>query len=305
MTQQNNEKQKHGVVAIVGAPNAGKSTITNALTAVKLAIVSPKVQTTRTSLKAIINQEENQLIIIDTPGIFIPQDHRILERIIVKTAWQALREADHICFVVDVSCGINKQNQQIISDLKKEQLPITVVLNKIDLVKKYKLLQIIADLQNLGLDQIIPISALQNDGIEQLKSFLFTQCQQPGWQYQQNEITTASHRFLASEITREQLFLHLNQEIPYQLNVLTDSYQIFDNKSIKIHQTILVSKNNQKTIILGKNGEMIKKIGMLAKQEIANLVKTRVHLFLFVKVNENWMKNIDNFENIKLDKLPL
>ena len=176
--------------------------------------------------------------------------------------------------------------------------------NKIDLVKKHKLLQIIADLQNFGLEDIIPISALQNDGIEQLKTFLFTQCKHFGWLYQQNEITTASYRFLASEITREQLFLHLNQEIPYQLNVLTDSYQILD-KSVKIYQTILVSKNNQKTIILGKNGEMIKKIGMLAKQEIANLVKTRVHLFLFIKVNESWMKNIDNFENLKLDKLPL
>ncbi len=297
-------QQKYATIAIVGAPNAGKSTITNALAKTKLAIVSPKVQTTRTSLKAIINHLENQLIIIDTPGIFIPQDHRILERVIVKTAWQALREADHICLVIDVSCGINKQNQQIIADIKKEDLPITVLLNKIDLVKKHKLLQIIADLQSLGLEDIIPISALQNDGIEQLKTFLFTQCKHSGWLYQQNEITTASYRFLASEITREQLFLHLNQEIPYQLNVLTDSYQVLD-KSVKIYQTILVSKNNQKTIILGKNGEMIKKIGMLAKQEIANLVKTRVHLFLFVKVDENWMKNIDNFENLKLDKLPL
>jgi GTP-binding protein Era len=305
MTQQNAKIKKYGIVAIVGAPNAGKSTITNSLATVKLAIVSPKIQTTRTSLKAIINQEENQLIIIDTPGIFIPQDHRILERVIVKTAWQALREANHICFVVDVSCGINEQNKQIISDLKKEELPITVLLNKIDLVKKYKLLNIINDLQNLGLNNIIPISALQNDGIEQLKNFLFTQCQYPGWLYQKNEITNASNRFLASEITREKLFLHLNQEIPYQLNVLTDSYQIFNNKSIKIHQTILVSKNNQKTIILGKNGEMIKKIGMLAKQEISYLVKTKVHLFLFIKVNANWMKNIENFENLKLDKLPL
>ena len=303
MTQHNNN-QKYATIAIVGAPNAGKSTITNALAKTKLAIVSPKVQTTRTSLKAIITNQENQLIIIDTPGIFVPQDHRILERIIVKTAWQALREADHICLVIDVSCGINKQNQQIITDLKKENLPITVLLNKIDLVKKHKLLQIIADLQNFGLEDIIPISALQNDGIEQLKTFLFTQCKHFGWLYQQNEITTASYRFLASEITREQLFLHLNQEIPYQLNVLTDSYQVLD-KSIKIYQTILVSKNNQKTIILGKNGEIIKKIGMLAKQEIANLVKTRVHLFLFIKVNESWMKNIDNFENLKLDKLPL
>ena len=296
--------KKHGIVAIVGSPNAGKSTLTNALSGCKLAIVSPKVQTTRTALKAIISESDRQLIIIDTPGIFIPRANKILERVIAKTAWQSLREADHICLVIDSTIGVNNENKQIINDLKKEHLPITVILNKIDLVKKSDLLAIIANLQQLDFNTIFTISATQNDGIDTLKTFLLQQCNHPDFIYNDGEITTAPHRFLASEITREKLFLNLNQELPYHLTVLTDSYSKLADNSIKIHQTILISKNSQKTIILGKNGSMIKQISQSSREEISKLIGSKVHLFLFIKVKENWMQNIENFENFPISKLP-
>jgi len=288
----NSDNKKHGVIAIVGAPNAGKSTLTNALLGQKISIVSPKVQTTRNSIKAIITEKQFQVILVDTPGIFIPRNEKILERIIVKSAWQALREADHICFVIDAVIGVNNQNKAILNDLKKENLPITAIINKIDLLKKSKLLEIFANLSALGINDIIPVSAVKNDGIESLKSLLFNKCLNEDWIYEEDQITDAPMRFIASEITREKLFLNLNQELPYSLHVNTDSYEVFTNNQIKINQTIFVFKESQKSIILGKNGLMIKKIGQESRQDISKIANAKVHLFLFVKVKENWVKTI-------------
>lgn len=296
--------KKHGIIAIVGAPNAGKSTITNAILGQKLSIVSPKVQTTRNSIRAIALEGETQIILIDTPGIFIPRDDKILERVIVKTAWQALREANHICFVIDSEIGLNKENLRILGDLKKENLPITIILNKIDLVKKSKLLDIFGGLSNEGFIDIIPISALQNDGIDTLKSFLCTKCQNPAWIYDEEQITDAPMRFIASEITREKLFLYLQKELPYSIAVKTDNYEILENGDIKIHQTIFVLKDSQKSIIVGKNGAMIKKIGQESRLDIGEIANTKVHLYLFVKVKQDWMRHAENFEKIDLEKLP-
>ncbi len=288
----NSDNKKHGVIAIVGAPNAGKSTLTNALLGQKISIISPKVQTTRNSIKAIITEKQFQVILVDTPGIFIPRNEKILERIIVKSAWQALREADHICFVIDAVIGVNNQNKAILNDLKKENLPITAIINKIDLLKKSKLLEIFANLSALGINDIIPVSAVKNDGIESLKSLLFNKCLNEDWIYEEDQITDAPMRFIASEITREKLFLNLNQELPYSLHVNTDSYEVFTNNQIKINQTIFVFKESQKSIILGKNGLMIKKIGQESRQDISKIANAKVHLFLFVKVKENWVKTI-------------
>lgn len=302
MTKTHNKK--HGIIAIVGAPNAGKSTLTNAILGQKLSIVSPKVQTTRNSIRAIAIEEETQIILIDTPGIFIPRDDKILERIIVKSAWQALRDANHICFLIDAEIGASVENIRILNDLKKENLPITIIINKIDLVKKSKLLEIFSTISTLGFNDIIPISALQNDGIENLKKLLSEQCQNQGWIYDEDDITDAPMRFIASEITREKLFLNLDQELPYSIAVKTDNYEVFDNGEIKIHQTILVLKKSQKSIIVGAKGNMIKKIGQESRLDIAEIAGAKVHLFLFVKVKEDWMRNIENFEKLDIEKIP-
>ncbi len=296
--------KKHGTIAIVGAPNAGKSTLTNSLLGQKLAIVSPKVQTTRNSIRAIIIENDVQIILIDTPGIFIPRDDKILERVIVKSAWQGLRDADHICFVVDASIGMNKENLRILTDLKKENLPLTVVINKIDLLKKSALLETFAKLSDLEITEIIPISAKNNDGTEGLKKLFSEKCQNPGWIFEEDQITDAPMRFIAAEITREKLFLKLNQELPYSLTVKTDKYEILENRQIKIHQTIFVTKESQKSIVVGKKGSMIKQVGEESRKDLSEIAGAKVHLFLFVKVKEGWMNDVENYEMIDVEKLP-
>lgn len=298
------QNKKHGIIAIVGAPNAGKSTLTNALLGQKLSIVSPKVQTTRNSIKAIVIEGNTQLVVIDTPGIFIPRDDKILERVIVKSAWQALREANHVCFLIDASVGFNTENARILADLKKENLPLTILINKIDLVKKSRLLEIFVPLSDLGFTDIIPISAETKDGVENLKKLLCEKALNPGWIYDEDQITDAPMRFIASEITREKLFLKLNQELPYSLTVKTEVYEHQGASEIKIHQTIYVLKESQKSIIVGKNGSMIKQIGIEAKQDIAAITDTKVHLFLFVKVKKDWMNDVESYEMIDVPKLP-
>lgn len=294
----------HGNIAIVGAPNVGKSSITNALLGQKLSIVSPKVQTTRNSIRGILMVENIQIILIDTPGIFIPREDKILERIIVKSAWLGLREANLVAFVIDAQIGVDAENLKILQDLKKENLPIVVLINKIDLVKKSKLLDIINAFVNEGISEIFPISAKDNYGIMELKNFFAKNCDCVGWIYDGEQLSDAPMAFIASEITREKLFLNLVKELPYAVSVKNDKYEILNNGEIKIHQTIYVLKESQKSIILGKNGQMIKKIGQDSRVDIAEIAGAKVHLFLFVKVKEDWMRNIENFEKLDIDKLP-
>jgi GTP-binding protein Era len=296
--------KKFGKIAIVGAPNAGKSTLTNALLGQKLSIVSPRVQTTRNSIRAIVMEGETQMVLIDTPGIFIPRQDKILERIIVKSAWQGLREADHICFLIDANTGLDEANTKLIADLKKEQLPLTIIINKIDLVRKNKVLEIVAACAAIGCDDIIPISAETKDNLEYLKKFLCDKCQNPDWIYDEDQITDAPMRFIASEITREKLFLKLTQELPYSITVKTDTYEVLENGEIKIHQTIFVTKDSQKSIVVGKNGNMIKEIGQEARTDIALIAGAKTHLFLFVKVQKDWMNSTENYESIDIEKLP-
>lgn len=295
--------KKHGIIALIGSPNAGKSTLTNALLGQKLTIVSPKVQTTRNSIKAIVIEGETQLILIDTPGIFIPRDEKILERIIVKSAWQALRDADHVCFLIDAEVGFNNETQRILKDLEKDNIKPTIVLNKIDAIKKNRLLETVAKLADLGFSDILMISAQSGEGVPHLRKFLCDKCETPGWIYDEEQITDAPMKFIASEITREKLFLKLNQEIPYSLTVKTDLYEVFDNGQIKIHQTIYVLKESQKTIIIGKNGSMIKEVGQEARQDIAEIVGNKVHLFLFCKVKEDWMNDVESYEMLDVENI--
>jgi GTP-binding protein Era len=298
------ELRKCGTVALVGAPNAGKSTLTNALLGQKLTIVSSKPQTTRNSIKAVIVEENTQLIVIDTPGIFIPRDDKLLERIIVKSAWQALRDADHICFLIDASSGLNKQNRKIIEDLKKETSNLTVVINKIDLLKKSKLLEIIAQISDLGLSDIFMISAKNDDGVKELKKVFCDKCPISPWIYDEDQITDAPMRFIASEITREKLFTKLTKEIPYNITVKTDSYEILNNGEIKIHQTIFIIRDSQKSIILGKGGEKIKEISSEARHDIGEIAGAKVHLFLFVKTKKDWMNDSESYEIMDIEKVP-
>ncbi len=298
------KNKKHGTIALVGAPNAGKSTLTNALLGQKLTIVSPKAQTTRNSIKAIVIEKETQLIILDTPGIFIPRDDKILERIIVKSAWQALRDADHVCFLVDATVGMSKENIRILEDLKKENINITVLINKIDLIKKSGILETIAKIAELGFTDIFPISAKTSDNISKIKEFLCSKCVNLGWIYDEDQITDAPMRFIASEITREKLFLKLDREIPYSLTVKTDSYEVLNNGEIKVHQTIFITRESQKSIIVGKNGSMIKQIGEEARKDLSEIAQSKVHLFLFVKVKKDWMNSIESYEMVDVEKLP-
>lgn len=296
--------KKNATIAIVGIPNVGKSSLTNLLLGQKISIVSPKVQTTRNSIKAIVSEGDSQLVLIDTPGIFIPRQDKVLERIIVKSAWQALREADHICLVVDACFGLDVKTKNVIADLKKEGLPLTIIINKIDLIKKSAILKIIADFAQEGFMDILPISTLTNYGIETLKELLFSKAIHDGWMYDDEQITDAPMRFIASEITREKLFLKLNQEIPYSLTVKTETYEVFDNGDIKIHQTIYVTKSSHKTIILGKHGNMIKEISITAKDDISKITGAKIHLFLFIKIQKDWMKKSDSYEKIDINKIP-
>jgi GTPase len=299
-----NNLERCGTIALVGAPNAGKSTLTNALLEQKLTIVSSKPQTTRNSIKAIIIEDKTQLIILDTPGIFIPRDDKILERIIVKSAWQGLREAHHVCFLIDASLGLNRQNAKILEDLKKENSDLTIIINKIDLVKKVKLLDIVAQLSQLGLSDIFMISAQNNDGVAELRKFLCAKCPVSPWIYDEDQITDAPMRFIASEITREKLFAKLDQEIPYSVTVKTDSYEVLHNGQIKIHQTIFVVRDSQKAIVLGKRGERIKEVSFEARRDIAELAGSEVHLFLFIKVKKDWMNNSESYEMMDVEKIP-
>jgi GTP-binding protein Era len=287
-------EKKSGIIAFVGAPNAGKSTLTNALLEQKISIVSPKAQTTRNAIKAIIVEGETQLIIIDTPGVFIPRSKKMLERIIVKSAWQAIQEADFVCFLIDADVAskshtIDSETLRIISEIRKNGFEPAIILNKIDLIKKAKLLEMIKNFSEVGIGEIFMVSAINSDGLPNLKQFLFTKCVSRDWMYDKDSITDAPMHFIASEITREKLFLKLHDELPYSIKVKTDSYEVLENGLIKIHQTIFVLKDSQKHIVIGKNGAMIKQIGIESRVEISNIVDRNVSLYLFVKVVNNWM----------------
>ncbi len=296
--------QKFALIALVGAPNAGKSTLTNALLGQKISIVSPKVQTTRNVIRAILIEGESQLVLLDTPGVFIPRSDKILERLIVKSAWQGIRDSHFVCFLIDAERGLDQENLRILKDLKRDNFTPAIIINKIDLVKKTKLLEITAALIEQGLTDIFMISALSGDGLVELKKFLFEKCSPSPWQYDADDITDAPMRAVASEITREKLFLNLHEELPYSINVKTDSYEVLENGDIKINQTIFVVKESQKGIILGKNGSMIKKIGSESRLEIGQIAGARVALYLFIKVKKDWMNHIENYEMVDVEKLP-
>ncbi len=295
--------EKFGVIALVGAPNSGKSTLSNTLLGQKVTITSPKVQTTRNVIRAILVEEDTQLVLLDTPGVFIPRHDKILERVIVKSAWQGIRSADFVCLLIDANRGLDSGNLRILQEVKEAGFNPAVIINKVDAIQKEKLLIISSKLIENEVTDIFMISALKNDGIKELKEFMLNKCQEAPWQFHEDDITDVPIKSMAAEITREKLFRYLNQEIPYSVTVLTDSFEYSGDK-ITIHQSILVTKDSQKGIILGKKGTLLKKIGSEARKDIAEAAGCRVSFFLFVKVKKDWMNHVENYEIFDVEKLP-
>lgn len=276
-----------GFVALIGAPNAGKSTITNNFVGSKVSIVSPKVQTTRTLVKGIGIYDNTQIIFVDTPGIFKPK--RRLDRAMVGSAWDGALDADIVVLVVDVKRGFDDETRSIIAKLNKRKIEAVLVLNKIDLVPKEKLLGLSQAINQEGrFRETFFVSAETGQCIDDFYKYLAEHLPESPWYYPEDQISDMPLKLLAAEIVREKLFLFLHQELPYALTVEPELWERREDGSIRAEITIYVERDNQKVIVLGRGGQMIKRIGQAARKEIEELLEERVHLFLFVKVRENW-----------------
>jgi len=290
-----------GFVALLGAPNAGKSTLINSLVGAKVAIVTRKVQTTRTRLRGIAVDGASQIVFVDTPGIFAPK--RRLERAMVAAAWSGARDADVIALVFDASHRrIDPDSRLIVDGLKNLGRSAILVLNKIDLVKRPRLLELAAAFEAEGVfERIFMISALTGDGVDDLLAFLAAAMPEGPWHYPADQLSDLPLRLVAAEATREKLFERLHQELPYALTVETERWQDFEDGSVKIEQTIYVQRDTQKAIILGKSGRSIKEIRKEAQEELEELLERKVHLFLFVKVRRDWIEDPERYRDWGLD----
>jgi len=289
-----------GFVALVGAPNAGKSTLLNQLVGTKVSIVSPKVQTTRTRVLGICISGQSQIAFIDTPGIFAPK--RRLDRAMVAAAWGGASEADEVVLLVDASKGITRDTEEIIARLKDTQSKVILALNKVDQVKKPVLLDLAAKLDAEGVfSDIFMISALKGNGVDDLLAFLAARAPEGPWHYPEDQISDLPERMLAAEITREKVFLQLKQELPYRITVETENWEERKDGSVKIDQLLFVQKDGHKQIVLGKGGQQIKKIGAAARRELEEILDCKVHLFLFVKVREGWEDDPERYRHWGLD----
>lgn len=283
-----------GFVALIGAPNAGKSTITNNFVGSKVSIVSPKVQTTRTLVKGIGIYDNTQIIFIDTPGIFKPK--RRLDRAMVTSAWDGVSDADITVLVVDSKRGFDDETASIIAKLKKKKQKAVLVINKVDLVQKDKLLGLSQALNEAyAFDETFFVSAVTGKNIDDFYKYLADNLPESPWYYPEEQMSDMPLKLLAAEIVREKLFLFLHQELPYSLTVEPELWERREDGSIRAEMTIYVERDNQKIIVLGKGGAMIKRIGQSARHEIENLLDERVHLFLFVKVRENWQEDASRY----------
>ena len=282
------EQTRCGFVALIGAPNAGKSTITNNFVGSKVSIVSPKVQTTRTLVKGIGIFENTQIIFLDTPGIFKPK--RRLDRAMVASAWSGVGDADITVLVVDAKRGFDDETQSIVAKLNKNKIEAVLVLNRIDLVEKEKLLELSAKINVAGkFKETFMVSALTGQHIEDFYKYLADNLPVSPWFYPEEQISDMPLKLLVAEIVREKLFLFLRQELPYALTVEPELWERREDGSVRAEMTIYVERDSQKIIVLGRGGSMIKRIGQSARKEIEELLEERVHLFLFVKVRENWI----------------
>jgi GTP-binding protein Era len=289
-----------GFVAVIGAPNAGKSTLVNALVGQKVAIVSAKAQTTRARLMGIAIHGPAQILLVDTPGIFEPR--RRLDRAMVAAAWTGAQDADLILLVIDSTAGLNREVERIIASLGQRGNPLFIALNKIDLVKKPALLALAAELTTrLNPDKVFMISAAQGDGVIDLKEALADAMPEGPWLYPEDEVSDATDRMIAAELTREQVVNQLHQELPYATAVETETWEDRPDGSTAIRQQILVERDSQKAIVIGKGGRRLKSIGATAREEIAQHLGRPVHLFLHVKVNPRWDEDRGLYRDIGLE----
>ena len=286
-------------VALIGAPNVGKSTLVNALVGTKVTIVSPKVQTTRTLVRGIAIEGAAQLVFVDTPGIFAPR--RRLDRAMVTSAWTGAHDADMVGLMIDAKRGLDAESEAIIDKLKDIGRPKVLILNKVDLVAKPALLALTeAANARAAFSATFMVSALTGDGVGDLKAWLAANAPEGPWHYPEDQISDAPLRSLAAEITREQVFNRLHQELPYRSTVETEVWKELRN-GVRIEQTIYVERESQRKIVLGKGGASIKAIGAAARAEIARLIEQPVHLFLFVKVREGWGDDPERFREMGLE----
>jgi GTPase len=292
--------QRCGLVAVVGAPNAGKSTLVNALVGQKVAIVSPKAQTTRAKLLGIAMEGETQIMLVDTPGIFEPK--RRLDRAMVQAAWGGASDADVIAFVVDAKGGLGTKVEPIAKALKDRTEPKILILNKVDIADKGRLLKHVETLHTwASFDETWFVSATTGDGLPELKAALAKAMPEGSWHFPEDQVSDATDRMTAAEITREQLYLQLHAELPYAAAVETEKYSEREDGSIEIHQQILIERPTQRAIILGKGGARLKEIGSRARTEIATSLGKRVHLYLHVKVNPKWQDDRMIYGDMGLD----
>ena len=289
-----------GIVALIGAPNAGKSTLLNALVGAKVTIVSRKVQTTRALVRGIAMEGLAQIIFVDTPGIFAPK--RRLDRAMVTAAWSGAGDADAVALLVDARKGMNEEVEAILERLKGLKGPKLLILNKIDTIEVEALLGLSKQLNDaFGFDQTFMISALRKHGLDRLREALAALMPTGPWLYPEDQVTDAPLRAFAAEITREKMFERLHDELPYQTTVETEQWKDLPDGSVRIEQTIYVTRDGHKKIVIGEGGRTLKSIGSAARRDIAEAAEATVHLFLFVKVRENWIDDPERYREMGLD----
>ena len=290
-----------GFVAVLGAPNAGKSTLVNLLVGAKVSIVSPKVQTTRSRVRGIVVEGNTEIVLVDVPGIFKPK--RRLDRAMVATAWTESNDADERMLLIDVKKGLDDDTMRIIAQLEKDKRPTILVLNKIDTIEKEKLLPLIEKLKDYSIfKETFMISAKTGENVKDLLNYLVHQMPQGAFMFPSDNLSDLPNRLFAAEITREKLYLNLQKELPYSVAVETNKFERNETKGdIRIEQTIYVEREGQKAIVIGKNGTMLKKIGSAVRYELTQIFECPVHVFLFVKVRENWVNDPERYAEWGLD----
>lgn len=299
MTEKENPTRA-GFVALIGAPNAGKSTLMNQLVGSKISIVTHKVQTTRAVMRGIAIQDNCQMIFVDTPGIFAPR--RRLDEAMVTTAWGSARDADISVFLIDAERGLNDDLETIVGKLETVNGPIVLLINKIDQIQRDQLLELTAKLHALyTFDETFMVSALNGDGCADFMNYLAVNLPEGPYLYPEDQISDLPLRMLAAEVTREKIYLRLHQELPYASHVETELWEDKKDGSVRIQQVIYVERQSQKKIIIGKNGQTIKAISTAARKDLTELVEQPVHLFLFVKVRENWGDDPDRYREMGLE----
>lgn len=299
---QSDQPTRCGFIAVIGAPNAGKSTLVNQLIGAKVSIVSPKVQTTRTRVTGILAEDNYQAIFVDTPGIFKGAKRR-LEKAMVDVAWRQAAETDRLLLVIDVSKGkLSEHDRTVIEQLAQQKATPMLALNKVDEARHEKMLEIAAAVNaQLDIQETFMVSALTGDGVEDLKNAVVDRLPEGPWLYPEDQISDLPSRMLAAEVTREKLFLQLHQELPYNLTVETEAFEVQKNGDLKVNQVIFVTRDSHKAMVLGKGGSKIKNVGAELRKDLAELFDRKVHLFLFVKVRENWLNDPERYREMGLD----